>query len=173
MVDLERVAARPLDHNCNLGSFSCGERSIDDWVQSQAMVRHERFRSRVVTYHEDDDLTPRALYSLKMVLEHEKEVRKTFDVKAWVSNARFPALHLEYLGVCKDHQGQGLGSVILLDAISKFCTVAQLTGVPVLTLQPLNPELRRYYGARNFVDYGRNGGMLIRAETAMKLFQAL
>jgi hypothetical protein len=169
MLDLERVSARSLGYDCNLESFSCGEHSIDDWVRKDALVQHERFRSRVVTYHEDEDPNPRGVYSLKIVLESEKEVRKTLDVRRWVTYARFPALHLQYLGVCSNHKSQGLGSYILMDVLDKFCLLAEMTGVPVLTLQTLNPDLKEYYGARNFVEYGRNGGMLISAETALKL----
>lgn len=169
MLNLERVSARSLDYGCNLESFSCGEKSIDDWAHRDALVQHGRFRSRVITYHEGPDPNPRGIYSLKMVLESEKEVRKTLDVRRWVTNSWFPALHLEYLGVCSKHKSQGLGSYILMDVISKFCLLAEMTGVPVLTLQTLNPELKKYYGSRNFVEYGRNGGMLIAAETALAL----
>lgn len=171
MVDFELVRARPLESGCNLGSFSCGEKAIDDWVRTHAMVRHNRFRSRVVTFHEGDDPNPLGLFSMKMVLEQEKEVRTSMDIKAWVRNACFPALHLEYLGVCNKHRSQGLGSYMLLEVIERFCVIAEMTGVPALTLQPLNPALRDYYLARNFVDYGRNGGMLISSETAISLFR--
>lgn len=169
MIDYASVAARPLDHVCNLHGFECGEAIIDDWAHRRCMTMHDRYRARVVTYHVGEDINPVGLFSLKLVIEHERQVRTSFNPTPWLNNAHFPALHLEYLGVCRHHQNQGLGTFMLMEAIEKFCVMAETAGVPVLTLQPLNENLRPFYKARNFVDYGTDGGMLLTAQTALEL----
>jgi len=169
MVDFERVISCPLEAGRNLSDFSCGVSAIDDWLSRKGHVLHSKFRSRIVTYRHDDEQDVLGFYSLKIVLEREKEVRTTFDARPWVLNATFPALHLEFVGVCARHQGQGLGTYMLMECIERFCMIAETTGVPALTLQPLTPELRPYYAARNFVEYGSSGGMLLTAQTALAL----
>lgn len=173
MIDYSSVASRPLDHVCNLHGFSCGEAVIDDWVRRDCMVMHERYRSRVVTYHDGDDVNPIGLFSLKLVLEHEKQVRKSpLDPGPWLTNAYFPTLHLEYLGVCRNHQGLGMGKFMLMEVVERFCVLTEAVGVPALTLQPLDESLRPFYAARNFIDYGSDGGMLLTAQTALALHRS-
>lgn len=123
----------------------------------------------MVTAHEEGAEQPIGLYSLTLVLERTREMARAHDVRRWTRNGFFPALHLEYLGVCEEWQGQGLGSFMMMDVVSTFCLLAEKTGIPVLTLYPLNPELRPYYAERNFVPYGSGTGMVMKAETAFRL----
>lgn len=122
-----------------------------------------------MTYHVGE--TPRllGLYSLTLVLESERDIRKSTDVSRWTTRGLFPALHLEFLGVCKEHQGKGLGSFMMMEAISTFRSMAEKAGVPILTLRPLKADLERYYADRNFIPYGQNGNMMMSAKTALAL----
>lgn len=167
MIDLTLVASRPLDGDCNVEGFCCGEDALDSWLRRRALKHHAAYRSRIVTYHQSGEML--GFYSLKLVLEKERDVRQHFDPRAWTTSARFPALHLEFLGVCAKHQKQGLGTFMLMEALDVFCIMAETTGVPAMTLTPLGPDLREYYEQRQFTSYGSNGGMLMTAQTAIEL----
>ncbi|MBA4001069.1 GNAT family N-acetyltransferase [Brevundimonas sp.] len=166
---METVVGRPLADDCPLHKFQCGEDLIDQWAKKKALVGHSRFKARVMTFHAGEDPEPLGLYSLTLVLESEKEIRKTRDVTRWTRDGLFPALHLEYLGVCRKAQGQGLGTFMMMDVIAGFRQIAEKAGVPILTLRPLNPQLTPYYEKRNFICYGVSGGMMMSNETAIRL----
>lgn len=163
------MTTRPLEAACPLSRFDCDEATINTWARKEASPRHEKFKARVVTCHDGDGAEPIGLYSLMLVLEKEKAIRKTSDVSRWVRDGFFPALHFEYLGVAKSHQGHGVGRFLTTDAIIAFSYLAEKIGVPVMTLRPLNRELTPFYAARNFVPYGNENQMMMSAETAIRL----
>jgi len=158
-----------LSDACRLDAFRCGEPLIDDWARRHALDRHNRFKARVVTCHDGETGALVGLYSLTLVLEQVREMKRAHDVTRWATNGVFPALQLEYLGVCERHKRLGIGSFLTMDAVTTFSRLAETTGVPVLTLQPLNADLVPYYRDRNFLPYGRGGGMMMLAETAIRL----
>jgi hypothetical protein len=96
-------------------------------------------------------------------------MRKALDVRRWTLKGMFPALHLEFVGVCEPYKKQGLGSLLMMDAITTFGHIAEKAGIPILTLYPLNKALIPYYADRNFLPYGPGDGMMMSAETAIKL----
>ncbi len=128
------------------------------------------FKARVITAHETDgQAEPIGLYSLTLVLEKERDMRKALDVNRWTLNGMFPALNLEFLGVCEPFKKQGLGGLLMMDAITTFSHLAEKAGIPILTLYPLKKDLVPYYRDRNFLPYGPGDGMMMSAETAIKL----
>lgn len=151
-----------------LESFTCGEQEIDKWLRKHALQKHSGYKARVCTFAEVPGSPILGFYSLRIVLEQERELRKTFDVAGWANKGSFPALHLEYLAVRKSHHGVGLGRFMMAEVQEKFCEVAELTGVPMLTLRPLNEALVPYYKDRGFVPYGRNGSMMLDARKALR-----
>ena len=167
-LDFNKITLNPLAADCSLGGFSCGEPDIDDWVSKKALARHVAFKARVTAAH-DDATRLLGLYSLTLVLERERDLRSSEGLKAFIQYGHIPTLHFEYLAVCQSIQNGGLGKYLTLDAICHFADMAERTGLPLLTLQTLNPKLIAYYGERNFVSYGSGGRMMMSAETAIKL----
>lgn len=168
-LDFNSISLRLLADDCPLGGFSCGEKEIDEWVHRRALTRHQGYKARVKTAHDDESGDLLGLYSLTLILERERELRSSDLFKSFIQNGYIPTLHFEYLGVCQTIQNGGLGKYLTLDAIAIFADMAEHTGIPLLTLFPLTERLRAYYGERNFVSYGSNGRMMMSAETAIRL----
>lgn len=106
-------------------------------------------------------------YALCMVLEPEKDLVDAFDVRGMGRSGVFPALHLAYLAVREEHQGQGLGRIMMADVLDLFCSMAERASVEVMTLVPLNPEVSEFYTRRKFVTFGKGRALLIDARRAI------
>jgi len=167
-LDFNKITLHPLAADCPLEGFSCGEPGIDDWVRKKALPRHNAFKARVTAAH-DDSGRLLGLYSLTLILERERDLRSSEGLRAFIQFGHIPTLHFEYLAVRQSIQNGGLGSYLTLDAICHFADMAERTGIPILTLQPLTKRLATYYGERNFVPYGSSGRMMMSAETAIRL----
>ena len=105
-------------------------------------------------------------YALSIVLEFAKELKGTFDVRGMAQGGVFPAMHLNYLAVRKQDQDQGLGGIMMSEVLDHFCHLAEVSGVEIMTLVPLDSKVSAFYQRRKFVPYGQ-GKLLIDARRAI------
>lgn len=61
---------------------------------------------------------------------------------------------LAQLAVDKDFQGQGLGRLLLFDALARFEQADSLSAIPAVVLDLREPSLRSYYERLGFVNCG-------------------
>jgi len=167
VVDLANLTLRSLCGECITRGFKCGNDDIDTWLWKHALKKHDIFKSRVTTFHESDSMEVIGFYALCVVLEPEKDLVDAFDVRGMGRGGVFPALHLAYLAVREEHQGQGLGRIMMADVLDLFCDMAERASVEVMTLVPLNSEVAAFYTRRKFVAFGKGRALLIDARRAI------
>ena len=166
MVDLTNLTARSLCVECGTKGFKCGNDAIDTWLWKYGLKKHEIYKTRVTTFHEGDYMDVVGFYALSMVLEAEKDLRGAFDVRGMAQGGVFPAMHLSYLAVRDQDHGQGLWRIMMSEVLDHFCRSAEVSGVEILTLVPLNDEVSAFYQRRKFVPFG-SGKLLIDARRAI------
>ena len=84
----------------------------------------------------------------------------------------FPAVHLAYLGVQKEFQGRGVGTLLLTDVFEKTYTISECAGLYALTLQSLDEYSTRFYKGLGFTPYSAGPNqpkMLMPIRTIRKL----
>jgi ribosomal protein S18 acetylase RimI-like enzyme len=83
----------------------------------------------------------------------------------------FPALQLQWLAVHNNHQGKGIGTIIMGRVIETFVESVVSFGVPVMTLVAANPRVAAFYRRLGFVQYGGASSprMLLPAQSALEL----
>ena len=105
-------------------------------------------------------------------MEDERYLSGDGPVRQRVIGKVFPALHLEYVAVHKDHQGKSIGTRMMVRVVETFRRSVLEWGAPVLTLVPLNEKLVKFYAGIGFSSYAKHLGerrMMMPAATVLDL----
>lgn len=129
--------------------FDCGRPALDRWLVHHALANEVTGRSRTFVVIEGDP-TVVGYYCLSAaVVEYEAAtIRASRGVPR---HEPIPAVLLGRLAVDRKHQGQGLGTSLLVDAIRRtHDEVARNAGVRVLLVHAKDHEVQRFYVAHGF-----------------------
>lgn len=122
-----------LDHRRhNRSQFCCGHASLDNYLQKQASQDLKKRVSTTFVLIDDPALDVLAYYTLSAYTVEISELETTF-AKQLPRYPRLPATLLGRLAVDKHQQGQGLGEVMLVDALQKALEVStQIASLAVI-----------------------------------------
>ncbi|GEO13542.1 hypothetical protein MAE02_12380 [Microvirga aerophila] len=65
----------------------------------------------------------------------------------------FPAVHLGFLGVHREYQRKGIGTVLLTDIFEKVYRISEIAGMYALTLQSYDEDSTAFYKGLGFEAY--------------------
>lgn len=106
----------PLTHTHNRKDFSCGNEMLDRYLQTQARQDMQRNLAQVFVLTEADQVTIKGYYTLSnsslLLSELPEELRRQLP-----RYPKLPATLLGRLAVSIRHQGQGVGRLLLVDAL--------------------------------------------------------
>ncbi|CCU71708.1 GNAT family N-acetyltransferase [Thalassolituus oleivorans] len=136
---IERLKA---DHNKS--AFSCGNAALNNYIRRQAKQDETRNVARVYVATNQDtpneiigfytlsnlaiDLSTLPLHLLKKLPKHP-----------------LPAVLLGRLAVVDNHQGEGVGALLLADAIKRVLEVSQHVGVYAVVVDAIDDQAARFY----------------------------
>lgn len=136
----------PLDtarHDRSL--FDCGNHALDRWLVEQAGQSQRRDGSRTYVLCDDEDVVI-GYYSLCASSLAAAEA----PVTARLGRHPIPAVLLARLAVDQGHQGRGVGSVLLLDALVTSVRVAEMIGARLLLVDTVDAAAAEFYSAHGF-----------------------
>lgn len=132
-------------------AFSCGEPSLDDYIQKRASQDIKRYAAVVYVMTKGrEDSTILGYYTLSagsILLDEvpEEAARKL---------ARYPqvgAILLGRLAVDEQRKGQGLGAKLLRDALLRCVEQSSQVAAAVVIVDALNEGARRFYEKYGFL----------------------
>lgn len=144
------LAPEPIDASFPLAGFDCGEPALNRWLQRHAVGNEVTGRSRTFVVRQQEDLRVAGFYCLSTaVIEYvEATPRSTEQLPR---DEPVPAVLLGRMGVDLKHQGRGLGTALLADAVRRtFVNVASNAGVRVLLVHAKNERVKRFYERHGF-----------------------
>lgn len=141
-VKCERIRTK----HCLL-SFVCGERGIDGHARKTAFKMDETGRARVLAAY-DDSAYCCGFVSLSFSKQTSPKLLEQQHRDMWASGA--PVVHLDYLAVHTAMQGQGIGRVLLIEALKSAFKVSQYIPVYGVSLNSLNDRTTKFYQAMGF-----------------------
>jgi GNAT superfamily N-acetyltransferase len=127
-------------------TFECGEPSLDGWLARMALQQQQKnyARTRVVT----DEATPSRILGYYCLLAHEIDTERVPSTRRLPR--RLPCVFLGRLAVDRSAQGQGLGQLMLADAIARTrATIEEAAGIG-LVVDALHDRAARFYRAFGF-----------------------
>jgi N-acetylglutamate synthase-like GNAT family acetyltransferase len=130
-------------------SFSCGERDLDDYLKRTARQHNDKGISR--TFVLVDSHAPVKILGFFTLASCEvlaadlpPEYAKKYPRKA-------PAAKLARLAVAMDQQRQGLGGLMMVDAMRRALAVAENIGIIGFFVDAKSQGAREYYEQYGFV----------------------
>jgi GNAT superfamily N-acetyltransferase len=141
-LDLRRIHTRALSNACRIESFRCGEREIDGWVQNRARSYHDKNKAIIFCARQEDNGTILGFYDLSFTSRVvDANDRKSEGV---------PLIYISYFAVLRSHQGQGLGTILLMSALRRVHAVAVNVAVYGVALRSLNGRTTDFYARQGF-----------------------
>jgi GNAT superfamily N-acetyltransferase len=139
----------PLDKSHQRKDFDCGEPSLNDFLRRYARQNEATGISRTYVLLEEGSPIVVGYYTLSsgsisfatLPDEHSQKIPK-YPV---------PTAHIGRLAVDLNHQGQGLGPLLLADALKRSRYVSSQIGIYAVTVDALHEKAKSFYEAFGFI----------------------
>lgn len=157
----------PLDkkvHDRN--KFDCGEPALNNYLK-QVSGQHDNkdlARTFVLTSHQNTSQI-KGFYSLALCKVELNELPKSIAKK--FPNEVFCTL-IGRLAVNNQHQGQGFGNSLLIDAITKAVDSSDLVPKPMIIVEAKNERVKEWYKDFGFAEFPRTPNKLFMSQKEAK-----
>jgi len=170
-VDLRNLRIEPLADPEALKDFDSGEREVDRHIP-KCCEWHRRYRHRVFCAFLGTQSIAVGFYCLGISASESKylseEIIKTSEGHAFV-----PFIYLNYLAVRLDYQQNGIGTILLLNALERCAHTVKNIGIYGVALHALTDLAAGLYDRYGFREYGgrtKYPFMVLPAQTLIDLF---
>jgi GNAT superfamily N-acetyltransferase len=161
--DLYRL--EPLAPHHDRAGFHCGFESLDTYIKTQASQDMRRKANAVfvlVPIGMPDEIA--GYFTLCAC----GLAPGTIPEEARKHIPRYPQVSATLLGrlaVCSDYQGQGLGSILLAEALRKAYENASVVGSTMVVVDALDDRAARFYRAHGFLHLPESNRLILPMRT--------
>ena len=141
----------PLDKKHDRAAFRCGEPTLDTWFQKRAGQDERRNLARVfVALDEHSEVV--GFYSLSAFTLSLDEMPDDLAVKL-PHYDRIPAALIGRLARHERCRGQGIGEVLVADALNRIVNVARDLAVFAIVVDAKDPNASEFYQSFGFIPF--------------------
>ncbi len=129
--------------------FDCGAAALNDWIATKVSQFQKKDLARTYVLTERDQTIIKGYYSLSnhtVVYEALPE-----DQAKGLPQIDVPAVLIGRLAVDRSVQGQGLGELLLLNALRRAEHLAHAIGIRAVEVEALSRTARRFYEKYGFL----------------------
>src|ERR1700736_2863084 len=149
-----RLRFEPLGDRHDRAAFSCGHKSVDEFLKRVARQRQDRLiGTTIITVDSAGD--PRRIVGYFTLLPHEFRGEELPD--PYRKAGRIGKLHvvpgalLAQLGVDQEFQGQGVGKHLMRNVFERVAGLADEWGCAALVTDSIDTRARTFYQGFDFV----------------------
>lgn len=143
----ERYRSRPFEpERHDVAGFSCGEKSLDDWLQEQAAPATKRGTARTWVWIDDDDHVV-GYYALAA---HKVAREQAPSNIGRGGPQEIPAVLLARLALSEHLRGQGLGAVLVADALARVVLATQTVAARLVVVDAVGERVAQFYETLGF-----------------------
>jgi len=139
----------------NRSQFCCGHASLDNYLQKQASQDLKKRVATTFVLIDDPALDVLAYYTLSAYTVEIAELETTF-AKRLPRYPRLPATLLGRLAVDQHQQGQGLGEVMLVDALQKALEVSTQVASLAVVAEAIDNKAVGFYKKFGFQPFAQH-----------------
>lgn len=159
-----------LNSSHDLSGFSCGIKSLDNWLREHALDNQRRDLSRTYVLIDDSNHVV-GYYSLTMGGVQRDHLPKryahglpSFDVGMVL---------LGRLAVGEGHKGIGLGRDLIIEAVERAADAGLLVAAKFISVDPIDESARSFYAHFGFkvVSGDDQGRKYLRIDEALAVFE--
>lgn len=170
-----RLRIEPLGENHDRAAFSCGQRSIDDFLKKSARQRQQR-RIGTTMVAVDAQGDGRRIVGFYTLLPHEfrgEELPDPYRRGSRIGNlSAVPGALLAQLGVDVKFQGRGIAKALLAHALKRVATLAEGFGCVAVIADPVDPRARDFYAGIDFQSLPGSERMILPVKTLVAALSA-
>jgi GNAT superfamily N-acetyltransferase len=169
LLDLSKLRVIPLADKKCLSRFQCGNWDIDGFA-AKAFKFSQRNLIKVFAAHEGEAPWALGFYAFSLKMEDK---RKLGTSQAQLYQVQAPLVYIDALGVRRTYQDQGLGRMLLIDALKRAYLVSQHVAVYGVALRSLNDRTTSFYEKHGFgrLDDEKHPLMVVPIWTLADLFE--
>jgi len=158
----------PLNNSHNKEKFNCGKPLLDSYLHKQAKQDKKRRLSACFILPGGNEV--KGYYTLSSTSIERKLLPGEIIKKLPPAYNDLPAILLGRLAVSKEYQGQGLGEMILLDALKRGYDFSKQVGSMAVIVDPLDEEAVKFYEKYDFILLPDSRKMFLPMATIARLF---
>ena len=158
----------PLDPSHSKETFHCGKPLLDMYLHKQAKQDVKRRLSACFVLPDGNEI--KGYYTLSAASVERRLLPQEIVKKLPPSYTDLPATLLGRLAVNLVCQRQGLGEMILMDALKRSYFASMLAGSMAVIVDPLDAEAINFYKRYDFILLPDSGKMFLPMATIALLF---
>jgi ribosomal protein S18 acetylase RimI-like enzyme len=144
MTDFQNLVIEPLNPTHDRTGFQCGIEALDRYLKKQAKQDIKRHISRVfVASKPDNPKTAIGYYTLSTLSIELNQLPEKLARK--LPKHPVPAALIGRLAVSNAAQGQGVGKMLLADAIKRTLAVSDQIAIYAMVVDAINDNARGFY----------------------------
>jgi ribosomal protein S18 acetylase RimI-like enzyme len=144
MTDFQNLVIAPLNPTHDRTGFRCGVKALDSYLKKQAKQDIKRHISRVfVTTKPDNPKVVIGYYTLSTLSIELNQIPEKLARK--LPKHPVPAALIGRLAVNNAAQGQGVGKMLLADAIKRTLAVSDQIAIYAMVVDAINDNAKRFY----------------------------
>jgi len=150
----------PLSASLNKKDFNCGKPSLDNYLHTQA--GQDVKRKLCVVFALFDDTVIKGYYTLSNASVPAELMPDTLKKRCQAAYKTLPVTLLGRLAADIKFKGQGLGAILLIDALKRSYTVAsESLGSIGVVVDPLDEDALAFYKKFGFILLPDSGKMFL------------
>lgn len=149
--------------------FSCGKEMLDNYIQKQASQDVKRKLSACFVFVGEDKIV-QGYYTLSNNGITLEQVPESFKKKLPMSYASIPTTLLGRLAVGKKFKGNGLGKLLLIEALKRSYLISKEIGSFAVIVDPIDEDAENFYTKYGFIKLPDSGKMFLPMNTIQQLF---
>lgn len=145
----EGYRLEPLEKSHPRRKFRCGEQAVDDWLRSKALQNQRKHLSATKALLDSDDGIA-GFYTLATGQVDFNDLPAEITRK--LPRRALPVAVLAWLGVSEDHQGEGIGRLLLAQALRDCFDAGRTFGFTAVILDCINDAAKAFYQKWDFAE---------------------
>ena len=171
-----RLRFEPLGDRHDRATFSCGHKSVDEFLKRIARQRQDRLIGTTIVAV-DSTGDQRCIVGYFTLLPHEfrgEELPDPYRKAGRIGKLHVvPGAFLAQLGVDQRYQGQGIGKYLMRNVFERVAALADEWGCAALVTDPIDNRARSFYQGFDFIEMeGHPTRMIVGTGTIVAALKA-
>ncbi|MEM6316374.1 MAG: GNAT family N-acetyltransferase [Bacteroidota bacterium] len=160
----------PLDPKHKKSAFTCGNTYLDNYIQKQAKQDIKRKLSACfVMPNEENEI--KGFYTLSNAGIPREVIPEDIKKKLPRAYESLPVTLLGRLAISEKNKGQGLGKLLLIDALKRSFQVSKVIGSMAVIVDPVDGNAVKFYDRFGFISLPDSEKMFLPMKTVEQLFK--
>ena len=160
----------PLDSKHKKSEFTCGNTYLDNYIQKQAKQDIKRKLSACfVLSNKENEI--RGFYTLSNAGIPRELIPENISKKMPRAYESLPVTLLGRLAINEKSKGQGLGKLLLIDALKRSFEVSKVIGSMAVIVDPIDENAISFYNKFGFISLPDSEKMFLSMKTIEQLFK--